>query len=113
MILDRRMTRLYNCAHFVADAWEGETGHDIRPVLVGFLATREARRAMPRLAHDFVRIPVPVSPCVVLFRRVKATPHVGMFIRGRVLHLTDIGPIRQLLAVASLGYTSARFYAPR
>lgn len=112
-LMSRRLGPLYNCAHFLAEAWERETGRDIRPIFAGFLAPAHARRATPHARGDFVRIPAPVSPCIVLLRRVKATPHVGLFVRGRVLHLTDKGPIRQLLSVASLGYTSVRFYAPR
>lgn len=112
-LLAQSLRPLYNCAHFVADAWERETGHDIRPILVGFLAPARERRALPHVAHDMRRIPAPASPCIVLFRRVKATPHVGLFVRGRVLHLTEQGPIRQLLSVASIGYSSVRFYAPR
>lgn len=103
----------YNCAHFVCDAWEVEAGQDIRPVLHGFLARRGERRATMQLVNAMRRIPAPVGPCVVLFRRVKATPHVGLFIRGRVLHLTDSGPIRQLVDVARIGYHSVRYYAPR
>ena len=112
-IMSARLTPTYNCAHFVCDVWEHETGQDIRPVMHGFLKTRGDRRAMPSLIHTLRRIPDATGPCIVLFRRVKATPHVGIFIRGRVFHLTDTGPIRQLLSVARVGYHSVRFYAPR
>lgn len=112
-VLDRRLSPSYNCAHYVAEAWECETGRDIRDILAGFLLPPSQRRATSQAARAFVRIPRPVGPCIVLFRRVKTTPHVGFFIRGRVAHLTDSGPIRQLLDVASLGYTSVRFYALR
>ena len=113
MILAKTLTPAYNCAHFAADVWESETGRDIRTILSGFLTTPERRRATPQARGDLVRIPSPRSPCLVLFRRVKAVPHVGVFLRGRVFHLTTAGAIRQPLSVASLGYTAVRFYAPR
>ena len=112
-LLSARLRPDYNCAHFVADVWEQETGEDIRPILTGFLTTKDKRTAKPNLIHDLKRIDGPASPCIVLFRRARATPHVGIFLRGRVLHLTDKGPIRQLLALARIGYSSVRFYAPR
>ena len=112
-LLSARLSSDYNCAHFVSDAWEHETGMDIRPILTGFLAVRGERRITPHVRGGLVRIPAPSDPCVVLIRRDKATPHVGMFTRGRVLHLTDSGPMRQLLSVARLGYHSVRFYALR
>lgn len=112
-ILDRYLSSEYNCAHYVADVWEHETGQDIRPVLSCFLTHKSERSASLTLVHSMRRIPRPTNPCIVLFRRVKATPHVGIFLRGRVLHLTDKGPIRQLLDVARIGYTSVRFYEPR
>ena len=112
-LMAARLSPTYNCAHFVCDAWEGEVGEDIRPVLHGFLAVKSERRATMQLVHAMRRIPAPVGPCIVLFRRVKATPHVGFYNRGRVLHLTDSGPIRQLLDVARIGYHFVRFYAPR
>lgn len=111
-LMAARLRPDYNCAHFVADAWERETGRDIRSIMTGFLAAPGLRRAPPQLREDFIRYRSPVSPCIVIFRRVKATTHAGIFVRGKVLHLTDQGPIRQLLATASIGYTSVRFYAP-
>jgi hypothetical protein len=112
-LLGRTMGRLYNCAHFASELWEHETGRDIRMLLAGFLAVPSERRAAPQVAHDFRRLTGPESPCIVLLRRVRATPHVGVFVRGRVAHLTEVGPIRQPLSIAQLGFTSVRFYAPR
>lgn len=103
----------YNCAHYVAELWQDETGQDIRHVLGGFLARAGARCATPAPIHTTRRIHAPVSPCIVLFRRVKAVPHIGIYLRGRVVHLAGQRPIRQPLAVARLGYTSVRYYAVR
>jgi len=112
--MEKQLSPDYNCAHFLADAWQAETGDDhMRGALDSFLAPPARRTASHVVRRSLVPVDKPVSPCVVLFRRGTATPHVGLYVRGAVLHLTDHGPVRQLLAVAKLGYTSVRFYAPR
>lgn len=111
--MNRRLSPSYNCAHYATDLWEHETGQDLGQALSGFLCSRRSRSVGPELRHEFERLPAPRSPCIVLFRRGRTTPHVGVFLRGRVQHLTRSGPIRQLVAVAGVGYTSVRFYAPR
>jgi hypothetical protein len=112
-LLDRVRKFDYNCAHYAAEVWERETGQDIRHVLGGFFAAKGGRRVDAPAVLTFRRIPAPVEPCLVLLRHGKATPHVGVFLRGRVQHLTHVGPIRQPLDVAKIGYRSVRFYAPR
>jgi hypothetical protein len=82
-------------------------------VMSCFLAPRAGRSADSSLARTMRRLPGPVGPCVVLWRRRGQAPHVGLYTRRAVLHLTDSGPIRQLLPVASIGYHSTRFYVPR
>jgi hypothetical protein len=112
-LLDRCRSGSYNCAHYAAEVWERETGRDIRPVLGGFLAAAGERRVLPPALHAFRRVSTPVEPCLVLFRRGHATPHLGVFIRGRVQHLARLAPIRQPLDIARLGYRTVSFYAPR
>jgi hypothetical protein len=108
-LLARQRCPTYICADLVAEAWKNETGQDIRHLLgVG------ERTGICSLGHHMLRrVSRPVSPCVVLLRRAKVEVHVGIFVRGRVLHLSETGPVRQLLSVASIGYTSVRFYASR
>jgi hypothetical protein len=112
-LLDRQRRHDYNCAHYAAELWARETGQDIRHILGGFFAAKGERRVDAPAILTFRRIHTPSEPCLVLLRHGKATPHVGVFVRGRVQHLTHIGPIRQPLAVAQIGYRSVRFYAPR
>ena len=111
--MERRLTPSYNCAHFVVDAWYDETGQDIAGCLGTVLRRPAAMEAKPPMRHEFTRLPAPTAPCLVLLRRARLTPHVGMFVRGKVFHLTDHGPVRQLLDIARVGYTSVRYYAPR
>lgn len=112
-LLDRERSFAYNCSHYAAELWQAETGIDLRPVLAGFFAAKGDRRVSPHTPATMQRIHAPIEPCLVLFRRGRSTPHLGVFIRGRVQHLSGSVPIRQPLAIASLGYKSVRFYAPR
>jgi hypothetical protein len=107
-LLSRERSSRYNCANLATEAWYGETGQDIACLLGVTTGVPDlaARRLLQRVAK-------PVSPCIVLFQRGRIEVHVGVFARGRVLHLSEVGPVRQLLPIASLGYTSVRFYAPR
>jgi hypothetical protein len=109
-LLDRFRTPAYNCADYVAEVWLAETGQDIRPFIGGFF---DGERVTAPTRHSLQRLDSPASPCLVLFRRGKDMPHIGVFLRGRVQHLAHLAPIRQPLHVARLGYRSVRFYAPR
>jgi hypothetical protein len=113
-LVARRLAPDYNCAHYTAELWEALTGSDIRTTLCGLMLPAGERIVdRPTLAGAFVSVPAPQEPCLVLFRRARAAPHVGVFLRGRVSHLTQSGPIRQVLDVARIGYSSVRFYAAR
>lgn len=103
--------RLYNCAHFVAEAWEHETGQDIRERLIGFLFPPSDRFVPFALRRAFVSLDRPQSPCIVLMRQPRREPHVGIWIRGKVFHITESGPQFQPLDVATLGFLIVRFYA--
>lgn len=114
-LLDRVRTRTYNCAHYAAEVWAAETGEDITPALTGFLAPRHDRQATPLTRKRFVRLQEPKTPCIVLFRRPRAEPHVGVYLRGAVLHLEAKMPKRDLIAdiVAANGFKTVTYYDPR
>lgn len=112
-LMAAELTPAYNCAHFVCDAWQQETGQDLSWALACFLAPPGTRTAGAGLVRTMRLLPAPQAPCVVLWRRRGSAPHVGLYSRRTVLHLTGSGPIRQELAVASIGYHQTRFYAPR
>ena len=112
-ILDRTRTAAYNCANYAAEVWESEGLGDLRPVLCGFLTKGKVGEASAGAITALRRIPRAIEPCLVIMRSGKAVPHVGVFIRGRVQHLDVTAPIRQPLEIATIGYRSVRFYAPR
>lgn len=93
--------------------WDSEAQGDIRPALTGLLAPVAARRPSWSLKRELVALAAPVSPCIVLMRRPRTTPHVGIYLRGRVLHITQHGVHYVALDIATLGFKVVGFYAPR
>lgn len=101
----------YNCAHFLVDAWRHVTGEDLGDRLAGFLRPPAARVVDWGQRHGFAPLDRPRSPCIVAMHRPRTVPHVGMYYRGRVLHLHERGVEYQPLDVASRGFTKLRYYA--
>jgi hypothetical protein len=100
----------YNCAHLVCEAWEDETGVDITRNLQGFLLPPSERRVVLSNLRPLTPLAVPASPCIVLMQQRRHAPHVGLFLRGKVLHIKATGVEYQPLEVATLGFNRVRFY---
>lgn len=103
--------RRYDCLHFAADVWRDLTGEDLRERLAGLLGAPADRHVRLRHLRAFRHLAAPRSPCLVLFQRPRTPPHIGVFLRGRVLHLREQGAVHQPLELAALGWTSVRCYA--
>lgn len=100
----------YNCAHLVCEVWRELKGDDMANALQAMLCAPKKRRAV---LSDLRRIKVidkPQSPCVVFMQAPLMPPHVGVMVRGRVLHITKGRGVQfQPLAVVTAGYKSIRF----
>lgn len=101
----------YNCGHFASEVWKHETNEDISGALTGILVPMPERKAELTARRSFRSLPVPVSPCLVLMRRNGCVPHVGVYLRGRVLHITERGVQFQPLDIATVGFKVIGFYA--
>lgn len=102
--------RAFNCAHFACMVWEDLTGQDIRANLTGFTRPRAERKVNIAQVRLFARLAAPVSPCLVLMSRALGEPHAGVYLRGKVLHITEAGVNFEFLEVASCGFNHVRFY---
>ena len=100
----------YNCAHLVCEVWKDWTGVDISGPMCGFLTGRGETKAILSNLRNFVKLDVPESPCVALFRSPKLSPHVGIFIRGKVLHITPRGVQYQPPCVVSFLFKRTDYY---
>lgn len=100
----------YNCLHMARDVWYDLTGEDIWDRLGTLRAPKVHRTFVRRNRLGFDRLPGPVDPCIVLMRRPHTEPHLGVYLRGKVLHINSVGVAHQTLDVASLGYKTVSFY---
>ena len=112
--LDRQKRKGYDCLNFAYEVWADLTGKDLSGVLDGFLseASKERATGAPLRVRHLRRFRVlssPCSPCLVLMQRPGQVPHLGVFIRGRVLHLLSAGVEFQPVEIAARGFKSYRF----
>lgn len=101
---------LYTCLEFTVEVWKDLTGEDIGDRLRILHMASADRRITPSDLRHFLRLPAPTSPCIALMRRSKAVPHMGVFLRGRILHLNEMGASFQTPPFAGLGFKTATYY---
>lgn len=102
--------RAYNCAHFVAEVWSDMFDYDLSIALTGFMRPRKERHVSIKDLRCFKRIDAPESPCIVLLQNYKEPPHVGIYLRGRVLHIQQSGVNFELLETVSVPFKKVSFY---
>lgn len=100
----------YNCVHFACDVWEHETGDRIDHTVESLLLPPEQRKISSALRKRLRKIDKPVTPCIVLMQRRRAEPHVGIYIRGKVLHIHELGVEYMPLDIACRGFDRIGFY---
>lgn len=104
-------SQTYNCGHFVRDVWQDLTGRDISGPLTGFLAGPGERRAILTDLRAFERLATPQSPSIVLFQGFRVAPHVGVYLRGKVLHISKEYGVRfDRIEFAGAGAKKTSFY---
>lgn len=99
----------YTCSDFSRDVWLDLTGIDIEPALRGLLQAHDGRGLRRAHVQAFMQLPGPISPCLVVMQRPRAPVHLGVFIRGKVLHLQENGAEFQPPKVAARFHKSFRF----
>jgi len=100
----------YNCAHFVVEVIHRLKGVDISETMRGFLMPPKERTVRASLRRAFVKLEKPENYCIVLMQRARTTPHVGVYIDGRVLQIHERGVEYVDLDLASRGFTKTGFY---
>jgi hypothetical protein len=96
--------KTFNCLHFTAKVWASETSHTFQGIydfLNGKCALSTARR--------FKKLDKPISPCIVVFKGGLEL-HIGVYLRGKVLHICPDGVQYQPLDLVSIGFTETKFY---
>lgn len=100
----------YNCAHFVRDAWLILKGEELSTGLAGLLAGPRMREVSAHSLAAFEALSDPQSPCLALFRAFGRDPHVGIWLNGKVLHLTENGVNYIQLEDVMVCFNQVRFY---
>lgn len=99
-----------HCWHLARAAWLELTGQDIgagEPEGTAY-ATLACKFAAG--APGFRALDRPSDPCLVLMRRPRVVPHVGVYYRGRVLQLRERGASYMALGPATAGFQEIGFY---
>ncbi|HEX4302826.1 MAG TPA: hypothetical protein VHZ78_08530 [Rhizomicrobium sp.] len=101
----------YNCLHFARDVWQAHVGVDIGERLKALREGAADRRVHKGDVAAFEALDGPQDPCLVLlWQQNGGDSHVGVYLRGRLLHLTEKGVRFERLDLALDGYASPRFY---
>jgi hypothetical protein len=108
--LGRRWSPAYDCLAFAAEVWRDLTGEDLRGRLDGLFVPAAQREPALRHFRAFERLLEPLDPCLVLMRRPRSEPHLGVYIRGKVLHLDGAGAKHVLLGLTALSFPRLEFF---
>lgn len=103
-----------NCWHLVRAAWLELTGLDLGDLTPARITAEALCGAVGASEPRFKMLDQVSDPCIVLMHRPGATPHVGLYYRGRVLQMTPKGASYMPLDIACFGYLKdeVRFYYP-
>lgn len=115
MNIDKYLDRVYdeskyNCASFACEVWKDLKNDDISDALGGCMAGPGHRKLGKDGLKRFVPLAVPKSPCLALFQIGRKVPHVGIWLDGRILHISKNGVEWNWLELVMIGFNKVRFY---
>lgn len=99
----------FTCSDFARLIWLDLTGKDIAVALQGLLQAHDGRGLRREHVRFFRELAAPISPCLVVMQKPRAPVHIGVYLRGNVLHLPESGPEFQPPYVAARAHSSFRF----
>lgn len=102
--------RAYNCFHFTRDIWLELTGIDLGDQVPAEKSIDTYTDQALKVANTLTSLQHPEDPCIVLLQRQRLEPHVGVYYKGRVLHLNSKGAYYMALDQLTAGYTKVGFY---
>lgn len=100
----------YNCWDFTRDVWKELTGTDLGQQTPSVHTPKDYTDRALQVANTLTRLDQVADPCIVLFQRRRISPHVGVYYRGRVLHLDSRGAKYLPLDQVSATYTTVTYY---
>lgn len=101
----------YNCWDFIREVWEDLTAQDIGYRTPKGASRKDMKHKFAREEAEFQRIDELQNPCIVLFTRKNALPHVGVYLNGGVLHLPEHNTAKyEPIDIVGLGFKETRYY---
>lgn len=99
-----------NCWHMARDAWRELTGLDLGDRTPEAISHATLLGKFDSDVPAFTQLGGPQDPCLVLMERRRFVPHVGVYLRRRVLQMTRHGASFVPLDVATAGFDRVGFY---
>jgi hypothetical protein len=109
--LDRRFDiSRYNCWHFLREVWLELTGEDLGDRTPERLSQNALVARFDSDVPAFKKLPGPADPSLALMTRRGSIPHVGVYIKGRILQLAKDGPTYLPPRLAAMGFDEIGYY---
>ena len=111
-LLDKRYdSDNYHCVHFVIDAGKHLFNYDFSPNFLGLdkSLTHNGTPSRHTVTHS-QRADTPTDGTVVLITKLDNGLHVGLYLDGRVLHLTEQGVRFETVRALGRMYKRIRYY---
>lgn len=102
--------RTNNCWHLAQDVWSNLTGVDLGDQTPAEHSAMAYTNRAVMVANTLKKLDKLQDPCLVLFQRKRLEPHIGVYYRGKVLHMNSRGPAYQDIDFVSASYTTTEFY---
>lgn len=101
----------YHCAHFACDVWRDLTGVDLSSHLLGRLSDVPSASVNTKFFRRLKQSSTPVDPSIAIFQYCRGVPHVGVYLRGRLLHISKTQGVRfDRLSDVAAQAKKVRFY---
>lgn len=115
MNVDKYLDRIYdeskyNCAHFVCEVWKDLFNQDISYALNGVLSGPGSRTLHAHSLAIFERLKLPQGHSLALFQQHRRQTHVGIWLKGKILHIGKNGVEWSYLETVCIGFNQVRFY---
>lgn len=102
--------KTYNCYDFVREVWLELTGKDLGAQTPSVSDVQSYTEKALQVANTLERLDQPADPSIVLLQRSRIEPHIGVYVGGKVLHLTRTGAYYMSLSQVTPGYPTVSFY---
>jgi len=101
----------YHCGHFLLDAWMFITKQDISCAIGGLLLPLDQCNMKGCDLTKLKWIDEPEDPCIMSMRNARGLGHVGIYVKGKMLHLAQHYPCIIPLEQVMTHYRGLRYYA--